>query len=187
MTHRIAVLVGSLRKGSFTRRVAEATVKLSPGGGDYTWVGIGELPLYNQDLEDSGAPAAWTAFRETIKTFDGVLFATAEYNRSIPAALKNALDVGSRPFGKNVWNGKPAGILSVSPGNLGGFGANHHLRQVLTFLNMPAMAQPEAYVGGAAKLVDDAGAITVEATRDFLKAFITAFEAWVARLAPPKA
>lgn len=183
---KIAVLVGSLRKASITRRLAEAAMKLSQGGFAYKIVEIGALPLYNQDLEDGGAPPAWTEFRDAIRGVDGVLFFTPEYNRSVPAALKNALDVGSRAPGKSVWYGKPAAIISVSPGALGGFGANHHLRQSLVFLNMPAMAQPEAYVGHAANLVADDFSIPVEVSRNFIAAFIAAYEAWVTKLVPAK-
>ena len=181
---QIAVLVGSLRKASLSRRVAKALIKLSPGGAAYQIVEIGALPLYNQDLDDEGAaPTAWVAFRQAIAKVDGALFVTPEHNRSAPAALKNALDVGSRPYGKSVWNGKPAGVVSVSPGALGGFGANHHLRQSLTFLNMPTMQQPEAYVGGAANLIADDFTVTVETSRDFLAGFVKAFEAWAHKFA----
>ena len=107
------------------------------------------------------------------------LFVTPEYNRSVPGVLKNAIDVGSRPYGKSVWNGKPGAVMSVAPGALGGFGANHHLRQSMVFLNVPMMQQPEAYVGGAANLFDDAGAVTNESTRKFFENFITAFSAWI--------
>lgn len=110
-----------------------------------------------------------------------MLFATPEYNRSVPGALKNAIDVGSRPYGQSVWDRKPAAVVSVSPGALGGFGANHHLRQSLVFLNMPAMQQPEAYIGGAATLVDDSGNIQNEGTKKFLTGFMRAFADWVAR------
>jgi len=180
----VSVLVGSLRKGSFSRRVAEALIKLSPGALKYEIVEIGALPLYNQDLDDENTPPArWTAFREKIRSFDAVLFVTPEYNRSVPAVLKNAIDVGSRPYGKSVWNGKPAGVVSVSPGAMGGFGANHHLRQSLVFLNMPTLAQPEAYIGNAAKLVDENRDVTVESTREFLRGFMTAYEKWIAKFA----
>jgi len=176
---KIAVLVGSLRRASITRRLARAAIKLSKGGFAYEIVEIGAMPLYDQDLEDSGPPPAWREFRDAIRGVDGVLFVTPEYNRSVPAALKNALDVGSRAHGKSVWYGKPAAIISVSPGALGGFGANHHLRQSLVFLNMPAMAQPEAYVGHAANLVADDFSIPVDASRNFIAAFVDACEAWV--------
>ena len=179
----VAALVGSLRKGSFTRRVARALVKLSPAGLDYRFVEIGDLPLYDQDLDENGAiPPAWTAFRDKIKGVDAVLFVTPEYNRSVPGVLKNALDVGSRPYGHSVWDRKPAGIVSVSPGAMGGFGANHHLRQSLVFLNMPMLNQPEAYIGNAAKLVDDDDNVSVDATREFLSHFMSAYEAWVVKI-----
>ena len=146
----IAVIVGSLRKASFTRRVAEAMVRLSPGGYAYEFVEIGQLPLYNQDLDAPGqSPAEWIAFRDRIRPFKAALFATPEHNRSIPAAMKNALDVGSRPYGHSAWNGKPAGVVSVSPGAAGAFGANHHLRQSCVFLDIPLMAPPEAYLSDA--------------------------------------
>jgi chromate reductase len=181
----IGVLVGSLRRGSYTRMVAKAAVAQAPAGFACSFVEIGDLPLYNQDLEDGEVPAAWTAFRKKIKAFDAILFATAEYNRSVPAVLKNAIDVGSRPRGENAWQGKPAAIISVSPGNLSGFGANHHLRQSLVFIDMPTMQQPEAYVGGVAKLFDGTGALTNEDTRKFLKGFMDAFAAWIGKVAAP--
>ena len=180
----IGIVVGSIRKDSITRRLAQAMTKLSPGGASYRFVEIGALPLYNPDL-DEATPAAWAAFRDEVRSLDGVLFATPEHNRSIPAALKNAIDVGSRPYGKSAWSGKAAGIVSVSPGALGAFGANHHLRQSLVFLNMPTMAQPEAYVGNAANLVGADGQIA-EASRGFFKGYVEAFEAWVKRHASAK-
>jgi chromate reductase len=136
--------------------------------------------MYNQDLEEV-PPAAWTEFRSRLKGFDGVLFVTPEYNRSVPAVMKNAIDIGSRPYGKNSWDGKPGGIVSVSPGALSGFGANHHLRQSLVFINVPAMQQPEAYIGNAAKLFDNNGKLTDESTREYLQKFIDAYAKWVAR------
>jgi chromate reductase, NAD(P)H dehydrogenase (quinone) len=179
----IAVVVGSLRKASFTRRVAEAMVRLAPGAYGYEFVEIGQLPLYNQDLDTPDqTPSEWIAFRDRVRPFKAVLFATPEHNRSIPAALKNALDVGSRPYGQSAWAAKPAGIVSVTPGAMGGFGANHHLRQTLVFLNMPAMAQPEAYVGHAADLVADDFSIKVESTRTFLANYMKAFETFVGKL-----
>ena len=150
-TRNVAVLVGSLRKDSINRKVAKALVEVAPEGLKLSFVDIGQLPIYNQD-GDEKPPAEWTAFRERISAVDAVLFVTPEYNRSVPAVLKNAIDVGSRPCGKNAWSGKPGAIVSASPGGIGGFGANHHLRQSLVFLNVPAMAQPEAYIGGADKL-----------------------------------
>ena len=179
----IAVVVGSLRKASFSRRVAQAMVRLAPGAYAYEFVEIGDLPLYNQDLDAPGqSPPPWLAFRERLRPMKAALFATPEHNRSIPAALKNALDVGSRPYGQSAWAGRPAGVVSVTPGAMGGFGANHHLRQSLVFLNMPAMAQPEAYVGHAADLVADDFTAKVESTRAFLANFMLAFETFVGKL-----
>jgi chromate reductase len=139
---------------------------------------FGHLPLYNQDLDDN-PPAAWSAFRQQIKSADAALFVTPEYNRSFPGALKNALDVASRPYGKSSWENKPTAVISASPGAVGGFGANHHLRQCFVFLNMPAMQQPEAYIGGAADLFDADGILKNESTRDFLTKFAQSFAAWI--------
>jgi chromate reductase, NAD(P)H dehydrogenase (quinone) len=182
MTKRIAVFVGSLRKESFNRKMAKVLTALAPGSLTLEIIEIGGLPLYNQDYDDEGKPLpAWTEFRNRVKSFDGILFVTPEYNRSVPGVLKNALDVGSRPYGQSVWEGKPGAVLSVSPGAIGGFGANHHLRQSLVFLNVPAMQQPEAYIGGAAKLFDANGNITNESTRELLLKFLDAFAAWIAK------
>ncbi len=179
---RVAVFVGSLRKESFNRKMAKALIALAPESLRLEIIEIGGLPLYNQDYDDEGKPlSAWAEFRKHVKSFDAVLFVTPEYNRSVPGVLKNALDVGSRPYGQSVWDGKPGAIMSVSPGAIGGFGANHHLRQSLVFLNVPTMQQPEAYIGGAAQLFDANGNITNETTRDFLKKFMVAFAAWVAK------
>lgn len=175
---RVAVLVGSLRKDAFTRRVALALRELQPAGLRLEIVEIRDLPLYDQDAEAS-PPAPWVAFRDSVRACDAVLFATPEYNRSIPAALKNAIDVGSRPYGKSVWSGKPCAVVSTSPGALGGFGANHHLRQCLVFLDMPVVQQPEMYLGGVDKLVDSGGKVTSDATRDLFTRFLSTFAAWI--------
>src|SRR5450755_1598529 len=174
----VCVLVGSLRKASFNGILANALISLAPSSIKLDIVGVGQLPLYNEDLETAAPPAPWTAFRQRVKAADAVLFVTPEYNRSVPAALKNALDVGSRPYGKSVWSGKPGAVVSASPGAIGGFGANHHLRQSLVFLNVPAMPQPEAYIGGADKLFDAAGKLVNEGTRTFLQNFMEAYAAW---------
>lgn len=176
---RIMVIVGSLRKESLNRKMAKAMMNLAPDSLDLEIIEIEGLPLYDPDLEDN-PPALWTELRERLKKFDGVLFVTPEYNRSIPGALKNAIDVGSRPYGKNRWEGKPGAVVSVSPGAIGGFGANHHLRQSLVFLNVPAMPQPEAYIGNAANLFDKGGNLTNDSTREFAVKFMQAFAAWVA-------
>lgn len=179
-TKKIAIFIGSLRKQSLNRKMALSLMALAPRSLKLEIVEIGQLPLYNED-GDAGAnpPAAWAAFRKSVASYDGVLFFTPEYNRSVPAALKNALDVGSRPYGQSVWGGKPGAVISVSPGAIGGFGANHHLRQSLVFLNVPCMQQPEAYIGGAATLFDEDGKLTNDSTRTFLGKFIVAFEHWV--------
>jgi chromate reductase, NAD(P)H dehydrogenase (quinone) len=176
----IAILVGSLRKDSFNRKIANALIKLAPSNLHFEMLEIGQLPHYDQDGDDVGPPpAAWEAFRNQLKTADAVLFVTPEYNRSVPGVLKNAIDVGSRPYGKSVWDGKPAAVMSVSIGGTGGFGANHHLRQSLVFLNMLTLQQPEAYVGNVAGLLDATGEVSNDGTRDFLAAFMTAFAAWI--------
>lgn len=175
----VAVIVGSLRKDSINRKVANALIELAPASLRLAHVEIGGLPIYNQDT-DEAPPAEWTAFRERIRAADAVLFVTPEHNRSVPAALKNALDVGSRPYGQSAWNGKPGAVVSASPGAIGGFGANHHLRQSLVFLNVPAMPQPEAYIGGADKLFDASAKLVNDGTRKFLQGFMAAFAAWVA-------
>ncbi len=177
-TYNVAVIVGSLRKGSINREVANALIDLAPGVLRLGIVEIGQLPIYNQD-EDVSPPAAWTSFRERIKSADAVLFVTPEHNRSVPAALKNAIDVGSRPYGASAWNGKPGAVVSASPGAIGGFGANHHLRQSLVFLNVPAMPQPEAYIGGADKLFDADGKLVNDDTRKFLQGFMQTYAKWI--------
>ena len=176
--YTIAVLVGSLRKQSINRKVAQALAQLAPANLKLSIVEIGELPLYNEDLDGSAPPAAYSTFRQQVAAADAVLFVTPEYNRSVPAALKNAIDVGSRPYGQSVWSGKPGAVISVSPGAIGGFGANHHLRQSLVFLDVWCMQQPEAYLGGAGSVFDEAGKVS-DKTKPFLQAFIDAYGQWV--------
>lgn len=180
-TYDVAVFVGSLRKESFNRKVAHALAELAPEKLKLQIVEIGQLPLYNQD-SDANPPALYTEFRNRVRKADAVLFVTPEYNRSVPAVLKNALDVASRPYGESAWDGKPGGIVSVSVGGIGGFGANHHLRQSLVFLNVPTLQQPEAYLGNAAKLFDDQGKLIDDRTRKFLQTFINAYADWVTKL-----
>jgi chromate reductase len=176
--HEIAVIVGSLRKESLNLKMAKELISLVPESLSAELLTIGDLPLYNEDLEAS-IPAQWKRFRDQLHGFVGVLFVTPEYNRSIPGVLKNAIDVGSRPRDKNAWDGKPGAIVTVSTGSIGGFGANHHLRQSLVFVNVPVMPQPEAYIGGSAKLFDDKGKLTNDSTREFLRKFAVAFSEWV--------
>lgn len=175
---RIAVIVGSLRKESYNRKMAKALAALAPETLKLDIIGIGGLTLFNQDFENE-PPADWTEFREQLRNYDGFLFVTPEYNRSVPGVLKNAIDVGSRPYGKSVWSGKPGAVISVSPGLLGGFGANQHLRQSLACLNVPVMPRPEAYIGNAVTLFDDDGNLISDSMKEFGVKFIHAFAAWV--------
>ncbi|UIR57790.1 NAD(P)H-dependent oxidoreductase [Sphingobacterium sp. SRCM116780] len=177
---KVALIVGSLRKESFNRKIAHAITKLEIKNISFGLLNIGNLPLYNEDLEKD-VPIEWKNFREELQSFDAVLFVTPEYNRSVPGVLKNALDVASRPYGKNIWDAKPAAIISSTIGGLGAFGANHHLRQSLVFLNMPVLQQPEAYISNAASLFDETGELINKSTQDFLKTFLEKFEAWVER------
>src|SRR5689334_297530 len=182
MATRVAVFVGSLREASWTRKVANALIALAPSSLELEIVEIGQLALYNQDFDDQKRPPReWVEFRERMKAFDAVLFTTPEYNRGLPAVLKNAIDVGSRPYGSSIWDGKPGAIVSDSPGAIGAFGANHQLRQSLVFLNMPCMQMPEAYVGGVASKFNDKGELTDAGTREFLQKFMSAFADWVQR------
>ena len=178
---KVAVIVGSLRKGSYNRMIAKALCAHAPAGMQCEIVEIGNLPLYNPDLEEGTVPPAWEDFRKRIRASDAVLFVTPEYNRSVPGPLKNAIDVGSRPYGKSVWSGKSCAVVSVSPGALGAFGANHHIRQSFVFLDMPAMQQPEAYIGNAASLFNAQGELVADSTRDFLTKYLAAFAAWCDR------
>ncbi|WP_460125517.1 NADPH-dependent FMN reductase [Pseudomonas sp. S2_C03] len=175
--YQIAVVVGSLRKESINRKVALALAELAPAHLKLNIVEIGDLPLYNEDI-DVSPPAAYSTFRQQVASSDALLFVTPEYNRSVPAPLKNAIDVGSRPYGQSAWSGKPGAIISVSPGAIGGFGANHHLRQSLVFLDVPCMQQPEAYLGGAGSAFDEAGKLS-ESVKPFLQNFINAYAKWV--------
>lgn len=175
-TRTVAVLVGSLRKGSFNRAIAEALAELSPPNVKYRFVEIGDLPYYNQDDEPNPS-AEWVRFRDQIRSADAVLFVTPEYNRSVPAVLKNAIDVGSRPYGRSVFDGKPGAVVSVTAGGLGAFGANHHLRQSLVFLNVPTL-QREAYISGAGTLFGENGELKEE-TRKFLADYAKAFADWI--------
>ena len=179
MTRRIAVIVGSLRKNSNSERLARAIAAEAPKGVAFDFIEISDLPFYDQDIETGTPPAQWTRFRNQVKQADAVLFVTPEYNRSMPGALKNAIDVGSRPYGFSVWAGKPAAVVSSSMGPIGGFGANHHLRQSLAFLDMPALQQPEMYLGSVSDWFDDQGHVKSADTRAFLAKFIAKFADWI--------
>ena len=176
--YKIGVIVGSLRKESYNLKTAKALIDMGPESLSFEMIDIANLPMFNEDLEGT-PPKEWVTFREQIVAADAILFLTPEYNRSVTGVLKNAIDVGSRPYGQNSWDGKPAGIVSVSIGNISGFGANHHLRQSLVFVNMHTMAQPEAYIGGAGALFNDEGKLINVSTKDFLNTFMLAFEKWI--------
>lgn len=175
--YRIGILVGSARKGSYTRSIAEALRTEMPADIHAQMIPLEQLPLYNQDA-DANPPQAWVDFRQTIAALDGILIATPEYNRSMPALLKNALDVGSRPYGANVWAGKPAAVIGVSPGRLGAFGAVSQLRQVAAFLDMPLLDQPEMYIGDVAGMLDKEGKVNAAELEAMLRGFVKAYAAW---------
>jgi chromate reductase len=178
----IAMIIGSLRRDSYNRKIARALQSLAPPPLTLREVPISGCSLYNQDLDDN-PPDDWVQLRDSIRPAKGVLFVTPEYNRSIPGVLKNALDIASRPYGKSVWSGKPGAIISATPGALGAFGANHHLRQSCVFLDIPLMQQPEAYL---AHIKDDQfdanGAVTDEKLKALLQKIIDAYAQWVTRL-----
>ncbi|HEX6643437.1 MAG TPA: NAD(P)H-dependent oxidoreductase [Gemmatimonadales bacterium] len=180
MTHSVAIIVGSLRRESFNRKIARAFVELAPASLAFEFLEIGGLPLYDQDLEDAEKPPApWRDFREQVRARDAVLVVSPEYNRSIPGVLKNAIDVGSRPKTQNAWSRKPGAVITVSNGGLGGLAANGHIRQALMAVNVPVMPYPEAYIGNAATLLGPDGRLVNESTRDFLRKFAEAFARWV--------
>lgn len=179
-TYNIGVLVGSLRKQSLNRKMANALRGLAPAALKLQIVEIGQLPHCNAD-DEANPPQTIGDFKRRIEALDGILFVTPEYNRGVPGVLKNAIDVASRPYGKNSWAGKPTAVISVSPGALGAFGANHQLRQSFVFLDMPAMQQPEAYIGNSAALFDDQGELTNASTRAFAEKYLESFARWVER------
>ncbi|HEY5713695.1 MAG TPA: NADPH-dependent FMN reductase [Allosphingosinicella sp.] len=178
---RIAVIVGSLRKESYNLRIARILAELAPPHLKFEFVEIGGLPPYNEDLEQD-PPAPWRAFRDTVRPADALLFVTPEYNRSMPGGLKNALDVGSRPYGKSVWEKKPGAVATASQGAIGGFGSNHHLRQSCVFLDVPMMQQPEAYLSSVQKAFAEDGSLTDESLKKLLKRFILAYADWVEKI-----
>lgn len=177
MAKKIAVLVGSLRKESFNRKIANEMIRLADGKLDMEIVEIGNLQLYSEDL-DQNPPQEWTDFRQKIKEADGILIVSPEYNRTIPGALKNAIDVGSRPYGSSVWQGKPGAVVTSSISSLGGLAANHHIRQAFVFVDVPLMQQPEAYIGNASEIFREDGKTLVADTETFLKDYMDAFVNW---------
>ncbi len=177
----IAVIVGSLRRESFNRKLATALVRLAPPNFTFTQLQIDDLPLYNQD-DDGRQAESVKRFKAEVGAARGVLFVTAEYNRSIPGVLKNALDHASRPYGQSVWGGKPAGVIGVSVGAMGTAMAQQHLRNVLAYLDMPVLAQPEAFIHASDTLFDDAGHIGA-GSKAFLQKWLDHYTAWVEKYA----
>lgn len=176
----IGLFVGSLRRESFNKKIANHLIGIAPKGYKFKIIPLENLEMYNQDFDDDGdPPASYVEFRKQLEDLAGFIFITPEYNRSVPAVLKNAIDVGSRPYGKNLWDGKPGAIISSSLGNISGFGANHHLRQSLVFVNVLTLQQPEAYIASVNKLFDDKGNLASESTAEFLHKFVKAFAKWV--------
>jgi chromate reductase len=181
MAYKIAIIVGSLRKDSLNRRVARSICSIRGDNLDCAMVEIGDLPLYNQDYDAlPQQPEQYVRFRDQVRSADGVLFVSPEYNRGVPGVLKNAIDVGSRPYGQSVWDRKPAAIVTVSPGSIGGFGANHQIRQSCVFLNMPVMQQPEAYLGHVNDdSFDQSGRLKDGPLSDLVTKLAHAFHDWV--------
>lgn len=179
MAYKIAIIVGSLRKESLNRKVAQSICAIRNDNLDCSMIEIGDLPLYNQDY-DANPPEQYVRFRRQIAESDGVLFVSPEYNRGIPGVLKNAIDVGSRPYGQSAFDRKPAAIVTASPGSIGGFGANHQIRQACVFLNMPVMAQPEAYLGRVSDdSFDEDGCLKEGPLKDLVTSLAHAFSGWV--------
>lgn len=177
MSKKIALLIGSLRKESIHRKIANEMIRLSPEDLEMEIVEI-NMPLYNEDLDGKNPPQEWTNFRNKISEKQGVIFLSPEYNRTISGALKNAIDIGSRPSGKNVFQGKPGAILSASPGAIGGFGANHNVRQAVVFLDVYMMQQPEVYLGNAANSFQEDNKTLNERTEKFVVKFLENFKTW---------
>lgn len=180
--YNIGVFIGSLRQASYSRKLANTFKKIAPKGLNLEIIEIADLPLYNEDLETDQPPVAWGAFRAAVKHVDAFLFITPEYNRSVPAVLKNAIDVGSRPYGKSVWNAKAGAVVSHSQGALGGFGANHHLRQSLVFNDVQTLQQPEAYLSHIQKIITNDSEPANEDSQAFLLSLLTSFEALIKKI-----
>src|SRR6195256_139230 len=178
--YNVVVIVGSIRKESFTLKIANALARLAPATLKPDVTTLHGISFFNQDLEAT-PPADWLAFREKLQKSDAVLFVTPEYNRSIPGVLKNAIDVGSRPYGKSSFLGKPTGIVSNSPGPLGGVSAAKHLQNILPGISGPILGQPEIYLNGVGDAFDEKGHLTKESLQKVLKQYIDAFAAFIDR------
>lgn len=177
----VGFIVGSLRKGAYTRLLSQAVCELAPQSFKLSEIGIGELPFYNQDLETATPPPQWVSFRNQVKASDAILFITPEYNRGLPAAVKNAIDVGSRPSKESAWRGKPAAVISLTPGRLGAMAAHQQLRLGLSVIGVPVMPLPEMYLAGAGELFDGGGKLVHEDTRKRLAAMLNDFDTWIGR------
>jgi len=177
----VGYIVGSLRKAAYTRMLSRALIDIAPASFNLTEIGIGELPLYNQDLETDTPPPAWTTFRNQLKSSDAILFITPEYNRGVPAAVKNAIDVGTRPPRQSAWKGKPAAVISLSPGRLGAMAAHQQLRLSLSVIGVPVMPSPEMYLSEAAKQFDASGRLVSDETIKSLTQLLHDFETWISR------
>ncbi|MBD9402202.1 MULTISPECIES: NADPH-dependent FMN reductase [unclassified Comamonas] len=175
--YQVAIIVGSLRKASFNRQLAQAIAKMAPAGWTFTSVDISQLPLYNQDA-DGQEVAVVKQFRDAVRSVDAVLFVTPEYNRSIPGVLKNAVDQGSRPYGQSVWDGKPAAVIGMSVGAIGTALAQQHLRNILAYLNMPTLGQPEMFLQAKDGFFNADGSIG-ENSNAYVQKFVDQFAAWV--------
>lgn len=181
--YQVAVFVGSLRKDSYSKMLAHAFQSLAPKNLVLKIVEMGDLPLYNQDYDDEhNVPESYVRFRNEVKQYDAFLFITPEYNRSTSAVLKNAIDVGSMPYNASVWDDKPGAVVSLSIGALGGFGANHHVRQSLVCLNVATLQHPETYIGDVHTLFDDKGKLIMEKTKKYLSSILGSFSNWIVRL-----
>lgn len=183
MPTQVGIIVGSLRKGAYTSLMADAVKKIAQPSLELVNIGIGDLPLYNQDLETDSPPPAWTQFRAAVAGTAGVLFITPEYNRGMPGGLKNAIDVGTRPWGHSVWSGKPTAVMSLTPGPLGAMSAHQQVRLTMSVINSPVLPGPEVYMPGAASLFDEQGKLTNAETRKILVTLLKAFEEWIGRFA----
>ena len=181
--YKIAIIVGSLRRESLNRKLADAVARLAPQYYVMNRIEIGDLPLYNQD-DDAAQADSVLRLKRDVSAAHGLLFVTPEYNRSIPGVLKNALDHGSRPYGQSAWAGKPAGVIGVSPGAMGTAMAQQHLRNVLAYLDVPTLGQPEAFVHAKEGLFDPVGEIAVE-SKVFLQGWMSRYVEWISKLARP--
>ncbi|AKU97789.1 NADPH:quinone oxidoreductase [Labilithrix luteola] len=179
MTKTAALLLGSTRASGWTRKLGRALALLAPPDLEVREIVVADLPLYHEELEPR-EPPEWARFRAEMRAVDALLFVTPEYNRSIPAMLKNAIDIGSSPEEHSVWSGKPAAVASFSPGMLGGFGANHHLRQALVFLDVPVLQQPEIYLSQIDRLFDEEERLRDGPGKELLVTFMQAFDSWIA-------